>query len=75
MLGLKVNRWWTISNRPAPYPYDLQAGVYNLFVYTDIIQYQTIGDSYSPLLGVVEVQGNFGDTVNIRYNTRVKEAH
>ncbi|KAI3353893.1 hypothetical protein L3Q82_005100 [Scortum barcoo] len=33
-----------------------------------IIQYQQVGDSYSPLLGV-NVKGDFGDVVNIRYHT------
>ena len=69
MLGLKVNEWWTLSKRPSTYPCDLNAGIYNLFVYTDIIQYQAVGDSYSPLLGVVNVKGDFGDITNIRYHT------
>ncbi len=69
MLGLKVNEWWTLSNRSAPYPCDLRTGIYNLYVYTDIIQYQAVGDSYSPLLGTVKVTGAFGDVVNIRYHT------
>lgn len=41
---------------------------YNLYVYTDIIQYQAVWDSYSPLLGLEEVEGNFGENVNIKYN-------
>lgn len=71
MLGLKVNEWWTLSpfSRPTPYPCDLHAGVYNLFLYTDIVQYQAVGDSYSPLLGVVSVKSDFGEVVSLRYNT------
>lgn len=68
MLGLKANVWWTLSNRPGTYPCDLKSGVYNLFVYTDIIQYQAVGDSYSPLLGTVKVSGDFGDMINVRTN-------
>ena len=68
MLGLKVNEWWTLSGRSPPYPCDLSAGIYNLFVYTDIVQYQTVGDSFSPLLSVVNVKGDFGDVVSLRYN-------
>ena len=69
MLGLKVNEWWNLSGRSPPYPCDLNGGVYNLFVYTDIVQYQPVGDSYSPLLCVVNVKGDFGDVVSLRYNT------
>lgn len=59
--------WWTLSKRSSPYPCDLNAGIYNLFVYTDIIQYQAVGDSYSPLLCVVNVKGDFGDVTSLRY--------
>ncbi len=63
MLGL--NMWRTISNHSAPYPWALQAGLYNLYIYTDIIQYQMVGDNYS----TVRVTGDYGDMASIRYNT------
>ncbi|KAL3976500.1 interleukin 18 [Sarotherodon galilaeus] len=69
MLGLRANEWWTLSKRSTPYPCDMSAGVYNLFLYTDIVQYQPVGDSYSPLLSVVNVKGDYGDVVSIRHNT------
>ncbi|KAF7644713.1 hypothetical protein LDENG_00217150 [Lucifuga dentata] len=69
MLGLKDGEWWTLSHCSAPYPSDLKTGIYNLFVYTDIIQYQQVSDSHAPLLGVVNVRGDFGDVVSIRHNT------
>lgn len=69
MLGIKAGEWWTLSTRSTPYPCDLNAGIYSLFVYTDIVQYQTVGDSYSPLLCVVNVKGDFGEVVSLRYNT------
>lgn len=69
MLGLRANKWWTPSKRSTPYPCDNSAGVYNLFLYTDIVQYQPVGDSYSPLLSVVNVKGNYGDVVSITYHT------
>lgn len=37
-------------------------------MYTDIVQYQAVVDSYSPLLGVVNVKGDYGDVVSDRYN-------
>ena len=69
MLGIKVNEWWTLSKRSTPYPCDLNAGIYNLFLYMDIVQYQPVGDSHSPLLSVVNVKGDYGDVVSLRYNT------
>lgn len=46
-------------------PCDLNTGNYNLYMYTDITQNQTLGDGYSPLLGVVKVEGTLGDTGNV----------
>lgn len=34
----------------APHQCDINGGFYTMYVYTDIIQYQTVGDSYVPLL-------------------------
>lgn len=42
MLGLRVNEWWTLSNRSTPYTCDLKTGIYSMFVYTDIIHYQVV---------------------------------
>ncbi|KAM7401405.1 hypothetical protein PAMA_005546 [Pampus argenteus] len=39
MLGLKPGEWWNLSPRLATYPCDLKRGIYNIFIYTDIIQY------------------------------------
>ena len=41
----------------APHPADVEAGMYNIFVYTDIVKYQTVGDSYVPLLRIVHIAG------------------
>ncbi|KAF7645228.1 hypothetical protein LDENG_00208080 [Lucifuga dentata] len=68
MLGLKDGEWWTLSHHSAPYPCNLKIGMYNLFVYTDIIQYQQVGHSHATLLSVVTVKGDFGDVVSIRHN-------
>ncbi len=68
MLGLRANEWWTLSNRSTPYPCNLRTSIYNLYVYTDIIQYQAVGNSYSLLLGTFKVLGDFRDMVNIRHH-------
>lgn len=65
---VKRRRVGDASKRFAPYPSDLNVGLYNLYVYTDIIQYQPVGDIYSPQLVVVKADGTFGEMVNVRYN-------
>lgn len=39
----------------APHPADIHAGVYNIFIYSDIVNYQLVGDSYVPLLRCINV--------------------
>lgn len=46
---------------------DIQGGFYSLFVYSDIIEHQRVGDSFAPLLRCVEVTGNNNSMVTIRY--------
>ena len=41
----------------APHPADVEVGMYNIFVYTDIVEYQSVGDSYVPLLRIVHITG------------------
>ena len=65
ILGIKVNEWWLST----PYTCDLNTETYNLFLYTDVVQYQAVGDGHSPLLGIVSVKSDFGDVESLRYNT------
>lgn len=46
----------------------LKTSVYNLFT-QNIIDYQVVTDSYSLLLGVVNIKADFGDALSIRYDT------
>ena len=39
----------------APHPADIHGGCYNIFVYSDIVDYQLAGDSYVPLLRCINV--------------------
>lgn len=39
----------------APHPANVNVGMYNIFVYTDIVDHQTVGDSYVPLLRIVHI--------------------
>ena len=36
------------------YPFDLLAGKQLIFVYTDIVEYQYVGDTKAPLIRVIE---------------------
>ena len=52
----------------APHPADIYGGFYTLYVYTDIIEYQTVGDSFVPLLRCVHIAGDIHDVVTVRYD-------
>jgi len=45
--------------------------VNSLYIYSDIIEYQYVGDTYAPLLRVIAVENNlhFGDNVDVIYNS------
>ena len=58
---------------------DLYGGEYALFVYTDIIEYQIVGDHFVPLLRCVQISGKNKDTITINYDkphyVRVSKRH
>lgn len=58
----------TSVNTYAPYQADINAGLYTIYVYTDIIQYQAVGDSHVPLLRCVHISGENKETVSVRYD-------
>ena len=39
----------------APHPMDIYGGCYNMFIYSDIVDYQVVGDSYVPLLRSINI--------------------
>ena len=47
---------------------DMHAGFVSMFVYTDIIDYQAVGDSFVPLLRCVHISGHNNDVVTIIYD-------
>lgn len=67
ILGLGNNNL-TCAEPEACYPADIHAGFYNMFVYTDIIQYQRVGDSFVPLLRCVHISGKQHEIVSITYD-------
>jgi hypothetical protein len=48
---------------------DIRAGFECLYVYCDICESQPVGDVLTPLLRIVNVQGNYGDIVDRIYDT------
>nr|DAC81400.1 TPA_asm: penton [Pimephales minnow adintovirus] len=52
----------------APHQADINGGFYTLYVYTDIVQYQVVGDSHVPLLRCVHISGKTNETVIARYD-------
>lgn len=52
----------------APHQADINAGFYTMYVYTDVIQYQSVGDSHVPLLRCVHITGKSNDAVIARYD-------
>jgi len=60
------NNWNTIfsgTSCEAKYMPDMSAGINTLYVYLNIIQPQLVGDSFSPLLRIIHVDGRHGMTV------------
>lgn len=52
----------------APHQADINGGFYTLYIYTDIIEYQSVGDSYVPLLRCVHIDGENNKIVSVRYD-------
>lgn len=81
MLGMRSGKAWGLPHRTtprqtpyvnpryyAPHPADCYAGFYTIYVYTDIVEYQSVGDSYVPLLRCVHIKGGINDMVTIAYD-------
>ena len=66
MLGLD-DQWpkqFHKSVHLAKYPPDLTAGFNTIFVYSDIVQPQVVGNTLVPLLRTVPTEGKYGDSVD-----------
>ncbi len=71
VLGFKNNRF-VLPYTLADYPPDITGGFTDLYIYTDLIEPQIVGDSETQLLRIVPLRGEFGDVVvndytNIHY--------
>lgn len=65
---VKTSDQETFQKQYAPHVADIYGAFYTFYVYTDIIDYQTVGDSFVPLLRCVHISGNNNDVVTVRYN-------
>ncbi|MCP3667610.1 MAG: hypothetical protein GY696_34810 [Gammaproteobacteria bacterium] len=57
----RKNAMWTI--RAESYPH-LDAGRGLMYIYSDLVQPQLVGDVYAPLLRVVQARGTYGDVIS-----------
>ena len=50
-------------------PYDLNGGIHSLYVYSDVVEFSTVGDVRAQLLRAVKIPNliQFGDNVDITY--------
>jgi len=48
-------------------PVDINQGLYAIYNYCDLLEHRVVGDTLAPLLSIVPVEGQHGDTVYRRY--------
>ena len=64
MLGLERNTVIYDQHTTGKYQMDLSGGFYSLYVYSDLVEAQVIGNVKAQLLRVVPIEGNFGEFVS-----------
>ena len=52
----------------APHPADILGGVYNIYIYSDIVDYQLVGDSHVPLLRCINITPEVGRMPTLTYD-------
>ena len=52
---------------PSPYAADINGGFSSMHVYTDIVDAQFVGDVKVPLLRIVNIEGEYGNTVHASF--------
>ena len=50
-----------------PYAADINGGFSSMYVYTDIVDVQFVGDIKVPLLRIVNIEGEYGNTVHASF--------
>ena len=67
MVGFDKKDVMITKNTEAPLPVDLEAGFHAMYLYTDIVEPQLVGDSKVSLLKLVKCSGEFGDNVSVNF--------
>ncbi|MDG2555500.1 hypothetical protein P7M41_26250, partial [Vibrio parahaemolyticus] len=52
----------------SPHPADIFGGVYNIYVYSNIVDYQLVGDSHVPLLRCINITPEVGRMPTLTYD-------
>ena len=68
MLSLEQNKELTHDEPEIRYLANIYAGFYAMFVYTDIIHYQRVGDRFVPLLRCVHLTGENNKFITLTYD-------
>ncbi len=61
--GSQMSHAFTKHVNIATYPPDITCNLNTLFVYTDLVEYQVVGNVLAPLLRTVPITGVYGETV------------
>ena len=73
MLGIGYGRTvCTNVTTSVRFPVNLGRGIDSLYVYTDIVQTKLVGDTATPLLSIVPIQGTHGEMVFKEYSNLSK---
>lgn len=68
MLGF-VEDFFTSGNYISKYPLELDAGITEIFVYTDLIESHRVGDSFAPLLRIIPCMDEKNHQIVKHYET------
>jgi len=69
ILGFESDTEFREESTLSPYPPDLRAGIDSLFIYSNLVQDQFVGNRRVPLLRTVPVSGKYGDIVHQLFQT------
>ena len=65
MIGLDKEEVIITKKTEAQLPVDLEAGFHAMYLYTDIVELQLVGNSKVSLLKVIKCDGEFGENVSV----------
>ena len=68
ILGFESDSQVVLGRVVPPQTYNLNH-IDNLFIYTDIVEHETVGNSLAPLLRVVNVEDRKGTQISVHYQT------